>query len=579
VRVEERDGVRLLSVGGEVMGGAPVSRLASPPKGDVLVELIALAAVPGKRVLVLGLGTGRTASELAAAGASVTVVEESDAVVRAAREQFGFRGEVETGSAQEWLTKHGSERPPFDVVLLDTLGADEARDQPALEAAKVYVAARSRSASELGDGPLLALRYWGMPDDARTGSMRAALRSIGPYSAFFGSGVANEPQTIYALAGAARQNLVPPAGGAPIAAWQLPEDELGLAARRSPSGVGASASRTDASTLRLERELPRERDVELAGYLVRTEDGALCLDLPHYEMGALRYRLRGPAVLELEPLLPKKATFPTSGDIGSDGDTKRTLQSVLDGGGFKRNETRFSPVAILVRGRARLLGVVHPDASASVPKSMRGPEPQLAELHYGGSLYELDVERVLGTLDLATWNRGLPAVQSALPIAALEKGDLAKAAAASRDAQARLDALLGPIGPLVAERRYVARALAALAPFESHPPADDLGRAIACDRARVQAAIDPYHGGPLSQALAASLFTCATRHYERALGPKPSPTTGAARRLLGLWREREYFEPKLGAKADGLEKRLPGIVALDAPPSTDGLVDPFGRGE
>jgi hypothetical protein len=405
--------------------------------------------------------------------------------------------------------------------------------------------------------------------------VRGALRRALGYVELFGSGVGSEPQTIYALGAPSPENLVEAAERGSIAAWRIADDELARASRRAPEGAGVgpgagSAGGVEAASYRVERELERERELELAGYLVRSEDGTLCLDLPHYEMGAQRYRLRGPHARDLAQLLPASARFPTSGDIGSDGPTEGTLREVLGGGGFKRNETRFSPVAVALRGRARLVAFVHPDASAFVPASGRGREPDHASLRYGGTLYELEVDRVLGTIDLATWRKGLPRLRADLPLRAIEQGELARAAASAAPLRARLSAVLGPVAPFAAEARLVGSALGAI---ERHARDDggDLARAVACDWALTDTAVDPNYAGPLSIALDGALLACATRFYERALGPKPSPSSEPARRLLALYRARSFSGPAFEKKAARLEARLPGLEELDAPPGGFGL--------
>ncbi len=564
VRVEDRDGLRWLTVGGEIMGATPVDRLSEAPRGDALVELVGQAS-PGGRVLLLGLGTGRTATELAASGAQITTVEVDEAVVRAARAAFAYVGDVEIAAAESYLAKSAKAGPPFDVVLVDTLGVEGSRDAPTIDAAVAFLRARSDAGGgERAKGPLLALRFWGTPNGPRAAAISSALRKSARYVQLFGSGVANEPQVVYALAGAARQNLVAPSVQ-PLMAWPIPADDLALAARAAPSGADVTSD-AHAWLARSSFGPSVERQVTLAGYLVRTKGGALCLDLPHYEMGAIRYRLQGADAPDLEALLPKSAIFPTSGDIGADGDTAATLREVLDGGGFKRNETRFSSVAVVLRGRARLVAVVDPDASASVPGALRDGEPDHPALHYGGSLYDLEIDQVVGTLDFANWKKALPGVKDALPLAAIEKGDLERARAAEPDALGRLDAALGPLAPFAAERRSAAKLLSAIARQASPPATDDASRAAACDRAHGEGAADPFHSGPITKAIDRALFTCATRHYERALGPRPAAGSTAARRLLALYRARGFDEPAFEKKADALQARVPGLEELDEPP-------------
>src|SRR5262245_25600203 len=116
VRVEERDGMRLLTINGQVQGGRRIDP-AVQMEGDPLVALVTAARPEAKKALVLGLGTGRTATELASRGLAVQAVEINEKVADFARRYFDFRGEVKIQDAMQYL-----ESPPrgqFDVVVLD----------------------------------------------------------------------------------------------------------------------------------------------------------------------------------------------------------------------------------------------------------------------------------------------------------------------------------------------------------------------------------------------------------------------------------------------------------------------------
>jgi SAM-dependent methyltransferase len=395
VRVEERNGLRLLSIDGVVQGAVPLA--GAPLTGDPLVALVRAARPNAKRALVIGLGTGRTAAELAAHGLTVEVVEQEPAVIDFARQHFDYEGHAEPGDG---FTR--SDARDHDIILVDTLAHD-----PPQVLADLYDRLqidRSR------DRVLLGVRLRGFPNDPLF--LAAARRTR--YLQLWVAGAGDEMQTIYALLSPSPANIVAPAD---IAAWPLP---LHFEPHERPTITTIDGQ-------------PSARRVALLGYLIRArEDGALCLDLPHQEMGAQRYRLRGPALVQLEPLLPKRFAAMTAGDISLDGDTSGTLREVLGGGGLKRSDVRFSPVVVALTGTARVAAVVEPDNGPFLPPELRSDGATDPRLPHGGALYDLDVETVVWTLDRATWQKLRPQLTGLArkSAAALERGDFTTAAAA-----------------------------------------------------------------------------------------------------------------------------------------------------
>ena len=113
IRVVVRDGVRVLTIDGVVQGaaheGGPQSLHSEPAVG-----LLRAFRANAKSALVIGLGTGRTASALRIAGVTVEVVELEPAVVDLARRFFGYEGPA--------LLSHGSGDKLVPVRNVDMLG-------------------------------------------------------------------------------------------------------------------------------------------------------------------------------------------------------------------------------------------------------------------------------------------------------------------------------------------------------------------------------------------------------------------------------------------------------------------------
>lgn len=418
VRVEERDGLRLLTIGSVVQGAVRVGDASAPV--DPVVELLARVRPEARSALLVGLGTGRTAGAMLARWPALEVMEREPLVIDYARAHFGYAGPAEAYDALLGLAHEG--RAPQDVVVLDASleGGPEGE----------LVAAALGASKKLGESAVLALRFASSPDHPSLVTLR---RSLPRHQLWFQSGVRAEKQTIYLLASKRPMNLAP----APeLGLWPMDPESARW------SDLGASTADT--------------RKIDVTGYLVRL-DGQLYLDVPHYEMGARRYLLRGDRLEELERALGKATDFPTQGDIGSDGDTKKTLATLLGGGGSKRSEVRFSPVAVRLRGEARLLALVDPDAAPKVPAELRGSQPTDPRLPYGGVLYELVVRESDAPLRFEEWSKLAPSLRSRqdAAVAHAKKGEAARAIE-SLEASARVfDSM-----PVVAGRPVPPRELA-----------------------------------------------------------------------------------------------------------------------
>ncbi len=485
--------------------------------GDPLVTLALAARAGAKRALVLGLGTGRTVMELRARGVVVTAIEREAAVVDAAREHFGFTGAATVGDGYEAL-RSGDET--FDLIVLDTC------ERAGCVPPEGLAAALRR---HLAPGGLIALRGLGSP-----AGVPDLLRRLGqPCHAAFGGGTGDEAQNLFVLA----------------AEWPLEVQEL--------AGTAAWAlsipSRHGHVQVFPETWTPAGRQIDLVGYLVRYPEVGLVLDLPHEEMGAVRWVLRGEALPELERLLPQGATFPTQGDIGSDGDVGPTLHRVLGGGGVMRSEMRHSPVVVRLTGRGRLVAAVDPDAGAlRLRNRISGPAAKARPLPHGGALYELEVERVIGRLDRARWAVLDRELTARLGVARkrLQAGDLPGTVAALQAAEDGLAKGLGPLGlqvPILLEvarvRRRVTEASGGLG-----VKAGALEVARACDRLNLPAehVFGLLH--PALESLGEAQQACAVARYEQVARGHDEKARKAAARLLTLLPEEDPRRRRLVAR-------------------------------
>ncbi|HUH01456.1 MAG TPA: methyltransferase domain-containing protein [Kofleriaceae bacterium] len=512
VRVEETGGQRRLVIDGIVQGAQPIGEGAERQGPDALVALIRTARPSARTVLCIGLGTGKTATDLTRAGLQVTTVEIEPAVIEYARRFFDFDGTVIQADGMQHL-RTSTER--YDVVLMDAfIGMDPPND---LVSSRGVRAMRERTAPR----GLIIIRGLGEPRDFLYARIRADLRNgRSPWFVdFLGSGVGAEVQNLYLVASEAAINFVNVAG---LPMWPVRGDDDGPA-WAEPAAVGD------------------QRQIRIVGYVVRLrESGALALDLPHWEMGSVRYLLAGAPAAELAALLHTAGgvapSFPTAGDIASDGDSSHTLREVLGGGGSKRSDVRFSPLIAIVEGTASLRSVVHPDAAAGVPAEIRGDAPTDPLLPYGGALYDLQVHRIAWTLDRARWSavskRGAPHVRAAT--AAIAAGKLAAAAASLG---AYLEVVTPAVEPFMPPRADMTRVVDAL-----QTVAADLGAqrgpfavAVACDRATVTLDERPLDAAAAVR-MRAALQDCALASYEREAANHRNPNAiSAAKRLFYLW--------------------------------------------
>ena len=543
VRVVEKDGFRLLTIDDTVHAAHYIGPADAPLAAyDPIVPLLVSARREQRsNTLVVGLGSGATAAELTTVGHKVEVAEIEPAVIELARRFFAYQGHAEAVDGVEWLKK--TRELPYDLILLDAF-AGERLPRPFLDP-DVVRAVRA----QLSEDGVVALRLIGAPRDE---AVIAAVRAFGgvfPHRMLYGTGAADEPQNLYLFLSGKPLGLF---NGDLGLTFVLPLPDLDA----PPAPAATEEARRDVVLGR------RERRVSLVGYLVRGEDGALCLDLPHWDMGARRFLLEGPEAERLRKLLPANLTFPTAGDLSSDGPLEGTLYSLLGGGGVKLSTVRFSPIAVAVEGK---LSSRKPETSGDprdIPRDAFNPRTFMESTKKitANARGVIAVDKVHFTLDTAGWrsfrqkNLKAPAERAK---AAFVKGDLAAGAKEVRAMIAALDKQFGRFAPRLLTYDELATLGAILPRSAPSGPISALRQAEACDRARTT-----YRDGHWIQSwsvdgdkerrdlgtMLVGLFDCATRKYEQAIGPSPQSDSDemAAARLVELLQEAspEEFDEK-----------------------------------
>jgi hypothetical protein len=507
--VDEQNGMRRLVIDGEVMGAVPIGDDAGKLGPDPVVAVVEALAPKAKTALVIGLGTGKTAADLSAAGLDVTVVEIEPAVIEYAKKFFGYQGEPVRADGARFVRR---ETVTYDVVLMDAFRGMQA---PYDLVSKRSIALMRERTSANG---LTIIRGLGEPRDHLFTDMARRMRRPGKASRvfveLFGSGVGAEPQNLYLIASGAPISVV----GRPIPVWPV------RLAGDSPTWAEPKPAGAD-------------KRVELIGYVVRlTENGALALDMPHWEMGAVRYLLTGEKADKLAAAISKVKSFPTAGDIPSDGATDDTLYEVLGGGGAKRSDVRFSPLAAIVRGTVRLKAVVDPDAAGKLPAPLREGAPTDPLLPYGGALYELEVGEVRWTLDRATWKAARKKAAPLLARAVARIGE-AEIGAAANELALYVKALEPTLMAYMPPRAEVEGVIEILEEEADRLPGEltSYELATACDRAHASATDRPL-ASAAARTLADALADCALAQYEEAAADHTKPNSfQAGKRLLYLY--------------------------------------------
>lgn len=550
VRVEERAGFRLLTIDGIMQGAVPSKRQDVAVPADPLVDLVRAVRPGARTVLLIGLGTGQTAAAFAAAGLTVEVAETEAAVVDFARRFFGYRGPAVVSEGLDHLERANR---TYDVVVVD---ASVGKAPPPHLLTREALA---RMGLDRESATLLVARWQGFPGGPlyphvpRTVGARPAR----VYLRVFGSGVGGEEQNLYALASGTPMNLFRPA----LAAWPISEF---LPEQGRPVTAPVPGS-------------PGVRKVTLLGYLIRaSEDGALCIDLPHYEMGAQRYRLSGAAPRALVDLLPRAIPAPTAGGIGSDADTKSTLRDVLGGGNVMRSDVRFSPVVVAVEGLATVAAVVDPETAAGLPEEVRVAAPNDPRLPWGGTLYDLTVTKVLFSMDRSRWSKEksnlAPLVQRAAR--ALQGADLVLA---SGIVSAYVGALKDDLGAFAEQLEVVAEMQSLRRQMDLEQPADrgsPFALGASCDRLAESAGAFPLvRVSEDMKTIVRALGHCVREQYRAARRDGSEGAKVATARLYVLLdHDRDDLPPgtaerrRIDAELDAMRKGDPNLEPRWVPP-------------
>lgn len=567
LRVEERDGYRLLLIDGVIHAARRISGEDDPfslfAMGDPLVRLlIAVRGEAQSSVLVVGLGSGATATELRDVKKKVDVVEIEPAIVDLAKKFFDYKGDATIADGIAYL-KQGKNR--YDAVILDAFAGNNLPkhfvEPSSVEALKKRVASRG----------VAVVRMLARPSDPHVIDTVIGIGGAFSYRRLLGSGAGDEEQNLYLIASDAPINLT---YLNEISLWPIPlPDERAPKIAQTPKDP---ASHAEAIKTAILSKTPTK--VALAGYLVRGEDGSLTLDLPHWEMGSRRYALRGPEALlkELAARLPPKSKFPTAGDLSTDGDTSKTLYPMLGGGGVKLSLVRFSPVVAAVSGILRQTTSHAPQGKpAELDPNAFGRPGKIPKGILEGARAELVIDKIHFTIDLQAWktlrqNTTRPIVARAQSAAA--KGQLEQAGAALGEVLGALDKKLGSFGPrIIAYDEILAlrEALLAHAPKTSGAPSA-FERAAACDRAdnafRIGFSSPLYTTSDAARdalPVDAALLACAERGYSDVVqDPKAGDDvkTKAAARLVAILEERASNVPwEQKARSRAMEAQIQAL--------------------
>ena len=575
VRVEESDGLRRLIIDGSLQASVPVEDGRLLPTKDPMVELLSAvwrgplsgrrigrdgeSTTPsqetrtGRKALVIGLGSGRTAAALADNGFEVEVVELEPAVIKFARRFFGYEGHAAAGDGLRFLE---STRKRYDLVLMDACSSSELPVHLLSPLALALMGDALRD--EYG---VIAFRLLASPADPAVQEVRTAMKNR--FGLSFGSGVGDEIQNLYLITSERELNLV----GAAVS---------GISVLAGPEGDPMpDAGRLDPGADR--RSSAGSNNVKIVGYLTRDRgSNELCIDLPWSEMGAVRYVLAGKQVESLAELLEPETVFPTRGDLSSDGDVRDTLYELFGGGGFKRSATKFSPVVVVVEGVASVRSVLHPDWMPGLPGTVYALPAVEPRLPYGGVLYNLEVGQVTFSLTKSRWERFRRRNLSGLVRAAekdLSRGRLARALESLEKYPASLAKLLGGYAPMTLPHADFAELFGCVT-AEAEPVLGKgaaYDRAGACDRAWVCAR--SWGGSRDGTRLQDSLRDCAVREYRKVLsGSNVHIARKAAARLPEVLDYSRYDEDeKLVAQRDReIEKirdRYPDVEPMEEPPT------------
>jgi len=524
IRVEERNGMRFLTIDNVMQGGIPIGLDAAQRFIDPMVELIRAVRPKAGTALVIGLGTGKTAGDLSSVGFSVETVELEPAVIDFARRYFGYRGPVVKADGLEYLKKTKNH---YDVILMDAFSGEEA---PAhLVSKEAFVLMRDCLSSEDG---IIGVRLLSFPDDPK---VRKILSAMGVNAKqIFGSGIGPEKQNLYILGSQKIMSIANVSKTLPLPVTS-PNFNVLLPGRRRLDFQGKM------ETKNTDREAT-SRKVTILGYLIRVrETNNICIDLPHHDMGAVRYLIVGDLLSKFDELLDKGTFFLRDGEITSRNDQRlqQTLSGLLGVSGVRGSSTIYSPVIVVVEG------IVH----------LRSLDLDV--------LYELNVSKVLMSLDYKSWEKFRH--ETLKPIIRWVEytfitNDIEKAAEAIGDYLKAMDARLNGFGIRCKAYNDIARFKRVLdiEKVKLGKQASAFEIAAACDWAERFVRGVWYNED--AKIVRRVIRECAERNYAKvASNPKDPNALKAAARLSYLLMERS---DELKTQADMLEIRVSELKTL-----------------
>lgn len=550
IRVEQRDGQRLLTIDGVTRGAVPIGKSDAALPVAPLLAVIRGARPKAKTALVIGLGTGRAAAAVAAQGFEVEVAEPESAVIDFARRFFDYKGHAAESDGREYVARANK---TYDVVLVESFVEGELpaeiRDEKALGALGI----------RQGSFTVIAARWVGRPDPSTREAVPRYLDKVPVILQTYGAGIGDEPQDLYATLSAAPMNLVHPQG---ISAWPV--------SFATPAHARPTESIVPGS--------PASRRVTVLGYLWPRFDGSLYIDLPHSDDGALRYRLSGPKVTALERSMPCCERPPEDRVVFSSQVKKLSLRELLGGGAAEWADVPFSPMIAAVTGTATVAAVVQPKTFRAEAEVYRKEVPTDERLPMGGVLYDLVVDDVPFSFERKAWNKikGALTAMATRAAAAIDARDFAVAEKNLAEYLKTLESDLGPFTARMAIHAENARILSLLRTENARGTGrTGLSAGAACDRVAVGAHIHVEDSASDdAKALTAALERCARRGYREALQKGGDGASLAAARLRKLlkydWLGVQPQSPagkKLDAEITAIERKYPGTPYLDEPPT------------
>ncbi|MBU1537429.1 hypothetical protein KKF84_19090 [Myxococcota bacterium] len=289
---------------------------------DPMVDLVPASMGKSHNAMVIGLGGGKTASDLITRGFRVDVVELEAEVARIAKEHFGYAGDVIIADGLEYLKR--SVRA-YDVILLDAFSGDKPPD--GMIGPEGFGLINSR----LAPGGVLIMR---VIDNPYRKGFRAYWRKLG-FDTIFSTSFGKGRQTLYI------SNL-PDSRGESIRS-SFPLRLLGVIDPYVVHGKELTLGSNDTG------------EVSVAGYLFKSRNGELVLQLPHYEMGNHLIVLKGALCRDLLKIATPMAGRYRMNPYSEEG--KRKTLSTLGGGGLvSGNESIFSDVMVGLQGTLTYMG-------------------------------------------------------------------------------------------------------------------------------------------------------------------------------------------------------------------------------